>query len=607
MLIDEIKSLPKQSGVYEYFDKDGHLLYVGKAKILKNRVRSYFSFTSKNSAANGSLPSNPKVSPRIAKMISEAVHLEYIVTPSESDALILENSFIKQLKPKYNILLRDDKTYPYIYIDLSEKFPRFKITRKVIKGTNIKYFGPYFKGSREILEALYYQFALVQKNGCLKSKKECIFYQIKRCKAPCTGKISSEEYVKIVNESIKFIKNPELLLPNLEILMQNYALGENFEEAAKIRDMINTIKDIEVRVEVDLARLEDFEVIAINSYANLVAVVRFSVRDGKISGSKCNIINFKNLTKDDFNDIYRQAILEIYPEGAPVGANKIYTYDDFEDKELVAKILENKHGRKFQINSPKIGEKRRICEIAFKNCEINIQKHLKTHDYGFLSELKDYFDLQNLPVNIEIFDNSHMFGNTPVGAMVCFKDGNFYKENYRHAHLKSNNDYDQMIEFLTLRVKRFDKISPPDLWVIDGGKALLDLAGQILKSVGVNVDVIAISKEKIDAKAHRAKGAAKDKIVTINGTFSLSTCDKKLQFFQKLRDEAHRFAISFHQKSKRKQDLTSSKLLKMGVSAGSLKKLIDFFGSFEKIYEADYDEIKNLTNKKTAEILFKNY
>lgn len=599
MLIDEIKTLPAQSGVYEYFDDLGRLLYVGKAKILKNRVRSYFSFTP-------NLAPSPKLSPRIAKMISETTHLEYIVTPSESDALILENSFIKQLKPKYNILLRDDKTYPYIYVDLSEEFPRFRITRKVIKGANIKYFGPYFKGAAEILKALYYEFSLVQKNGCLKGKKACIFYQMKRCSAPCESKISGENYSKIVQDAIKFIKNPELFLPNLQNLMINYANAENFEEAAVIRDMIETIKDINVKVEVDLAKLEDFEVLAVCAQDNLICSVRFSVRDGKISGSNYNITNFKNSENDDFNDIYKQILLEIYPENSPVGANKIYTYNDFEDRDLVAEILQNRHAKKFEILSPKIGEKRKICEIAFRNAQINIKKHLKTHDLEFLREFKEFFDLQNLPSKIEIFDNSHMFGNSPVGAMVSFYDGKFYKEHYRHAHLNSNNDYDQMSEFLRLRVNRFDKISPPDLWLIDGGKALLDLANEILKSVGVNIDIIAISKEKIDAKAHRAKGSAKDKIVTKNGTFSLGTDDKKLQFLQKLRDEAHRFAISFHQKTKRKQDLQSSKLLKMGISAGNLKKLIDYYGSFEKIYNANFDEIKSLTNLKTAKILFEN-
>ncbi len=195
MLIDELKTLPNEPGVYQYFDKNSKLLYVGKAKVLKNRVKSYFSFT-------GTLSPSSRLSPRIAKMINEAVHIEWITTSSESDALILENSFIKQLKPKYNILLRDDKTYPYIYVDLSSNFPRFEITRKVIKGKNIKYFGPFFKGAKEILEALYLEFKLVQKKSCLKDKKACLFHQINRCHAPCIGAIKKEEYAKIGSSAI---------------------------------------------------------------------------------------------------------------------------------------------------------------------------------------------------------------------------------------------------------------------------------------------------------------------------------------------------------------------------------------------------------------------
>ncbi|CZE51384.1 excinuclease ABC subunit UvrC [Campylobacter geochelonis] len=597
MLVDEIKSLPNLPGVYEYFDEFGKLLYVGKAKVLKNRVKSYFSFTPH-------LAPNPKVSPRIHKMISEAVHLEYIVTKSESDALILENSFIKQLHPKYNILLRDDKTYPYIYVNLNDDFPRFEITRKVIKGTNIKYFGPYFRGAREILEVLYSHFKLVQKASCAKGKKACLFYQINRCHAPCEGKISKENYALIVQEAIKALKNPQIMLANLSNLMIKHAQNENYEEAAKIRDQISAIKDSEVKVEVDLAKLEDFEAIAINYSQNLICSVRFSIRDGKIANSNSHITNLKLVSKDDIKEVYKQVILDAFAANSPVATNKIYIYDDFEDKALVEEILSLRHERKFSIICPKIGEKRKICEIAYQNAQINIQKHLKTHDYSFLEALKEYFSLSNLPQNIEAYDNSHLFGSVPVGAMISFSNGEFNKENYRHAHLNSNNDYDQMVEFLTLRATRFDKLGAPDLWVIDGGKALLDLACSIVDSTGANIDVIAISKEKIDAKAHRAKGSAKDKIYTKNGVFSLPTDDKRLQFFQRLRDEAHRFAITFHQKTRKKEDLQRSKLKNLGISDGSIKKLLDYFGSFEKIYESNFEEISTLVNKNVAKKLF---
>ena len=596
MLIDEIRTLPNEPGVYQYFDAQNRLLYVGKAKILKNRVKSYFKFTP-------SLAPAEKLSPRISKMISEAVHLEYIVTPSEADALILENSFIKQLKPKYNILLRDDKTYPYIFINLNDDFPRFEITRKVVKGSNIRYFGPYFSGASELLEALYLNFNLVQKKSCIKGKKACLFYQLKRCYAPCEGKISKESYAKIVSEAIMALQNPNLLITRLEELMLNYAKAEDYEQAAVTRDKIQTLKNMQTKVEVDLAKLEDFEAYSVACVHDMICAVRFSVQSGKITGVKTDITQAKNAQKDEINEAYKQAILKSFIAGQPIISTKIYVHESFEDSELVEEILNERFGRKFSITCPKIGDKRKICEIATKNAEVSIEKYLKTHDNVLLNEIKGYFDLAHTPYVVEAYDNSHLFGEASVGAMVRYEHGEWAKQNYRHMHLNSKNDYDQMKESLTARALRFDKLSPPDLWVIDGGEVLLNLACEILASSGANVDVIAISKEKIDAKAHRAKGEAKDKIYTKNGSFSLSTSDKKLQFFQKMRDESHRFVISFHRKTRQKNDMQRSILKQAGVSKGSIAKLISFYGSFDKINEANLDEVAKITNKSVAEKL----
>ncbi|WP_169752737.1 excinuclease ABC subunit UvrC [Campylobacter mucosalis] len=588
MLNEELKNLPNNPGVYQYFDAQNRLLYVGKAKILKNRVKSYFSFTP-------TLAPSPKLSPRISKMISETTHLEYIITNTEADALILENSFIKQLKPKYNILLRDDKTYPYIFVNLDDEYPRFEITRKVIKGKNIRYFGPFFTGSRELLDALYLNYKLAQKGSCLKGKKACLFYQINRCHAPCEGKISKDEYAKIVKEATNAILNPNLLISRLEILMQTYAKAQNYEAAATTRDQINTLKNMQTNIEVDIAKLQDFEVFAICAKNELFCIVRFSIISGKISGVKSEILNAKDV---EISEIYKQVLLDSFSVDSPLTSTKIYTLDEFDDMDLITEILSARHGKKFSITSPKTGEKRKICEIALKNAELSIKNHKKD---TLIDEIKEYFNLTHTPYAIECFDNSHLFGEANVGAFIRYENGEFIKEKYRHTHLKSTNDYEQMRESLTSRALRFDKLSPPDLWVIDGGEALLNLAIQILASSGANVDVIAISKEKIDAKAHRAKGSANDKIYTQNAKFSLSPNDKKLQFFQKLRDEAHRFVITFHRKIRDKNAKNSSKLKELGISEGSISKLVKFYGSFDKIYDATYDEIAKLTNKSVAD------
>lgn len=603
MLLDEIKSVPMLPGVYEYFDKNGRLLYVGKAKNLKNRIKSYFAFTP-------TLAPNPKNSLRIQKMISEAVHLEFITTNSEGDALILENSFIKQLHPKYNILLRDDKTYPYIYVDLNDKFPRFELTRKVIKGAKIRYFGPYFRGGKEILNLIYSNYQLAQKKSCLNGKKACIFYQIGRCKAPCEGKISSQDYAKIVLDAIIAIKNPQILISKLSAKMQNLAMNENYEEAAKIRDEITLIRELNLNIEVDLARLEDFEVVAIVAQNSLIAAVRFSIKDGKISAGNVKISrmsgDFEDLAHSgEICDIYKQFLLNNFM-GEILDINKIYVYEKFTDIDEVAKILSQKHGKKIEIIAPKTGDKRNICDIAYQNGEISIKKYKNVEKFDILREIKEYFKLENLPINIEGFDNSQLFGSAIVGAMVSYSENGFNKNNYRHFHLQSPDDYGQMKQMLSERAKRFDKLSPPDLWVIDGGKALFDLANLIVQSSGANIDIIAIAKEKIDAKAHRAKGGAKDKIYTKFGEFLLPQNDKKLQFIQKIRDEAHRFVITFHQNVRKKRDLQSSKLRNLGVSEGSIAKLINYFGTFDEIYKSDYETIAKITNTKVADKLFFN-
>lgn len=594
MLKDELKSLPDSPGVYQYFDKENHLLYVGKAKNLKKRVRSYFAFTP-------DLHPNPKLSARITNMIKEAVHIEWTIQPSEGDALILENSFIKQLNPKYNILLRDDKTYPYIYMDLSEDFPRPAVTRKIIKGKDIKYFGPFYKGAKEILEAIYELLPLVQKGSCKSAKKACIFYQINRCKAPCENKITSQEYEEISSKAIEFLKNPSSLLPSLKAKMMNLANNENFEEALHYRDMINKIEDIKTSVQIDLAKLEDFEVFSIGLKDDFLCVVRFSIRDGKLAFAKHDLVQSKNADLGEVKALYKQSILKAFPKDKPVASRQIYVYEDFEDLELVKEILNKRFDKKFNLQVPKIGEKLKIAKIAYENSISLIDKHKKTSNYEFLREIKEYFKLQNLPVKIEIFDNSHLFGVAPVGGMVAFDENKFNKANYRKFHLNSNNDYDQMNETLTRRAMDFDKLSAPDLWVLDGGDTLLRLASDIISSSGANVDIMAISKEKLDAKSHRAKGAAKDILYTKYGKFNFSVDDKKLQFFQRLRDEAHRFAITFHKASRHKLEIQSSKLQNLGISEGSIKKLINYYGSFEEIFKAKSEDIAKITNKSVAQ------
>jgi excinuclease ABC subunit C len=308
-LLEKIKSLPDLPGVYQYFDKTNKLLYIGKAKNLKNRVKSYWRFTP-------TLHPNPNLSPRIFKMINEAVNLRYIVVENENDALILENSLIKQLKPKYNILLRDDKTYPYIYINLDEEFPRFEITRKIVKG-NIKYYGPFSSGARELLDTIYEEIPLKQSQTC---KKLCLFYQLKKCSGPCEGKITQKEYQTLIKKAEELILDKEKTIKLLENKMHKFAKILQFEEAKIYRDRIKAISSAELFSNVDMAKLDDLDVFYVHLVDKKGIAIRLFIRNGKVISSDNSIINAEFLDKDE---IYKRVILDFYSKETPFTSQKI--------------------------------------------------------------------------------------------------------------------------------------------------------------------------------------------------------------------------------------------------------------------------------------------
>lgn len=593
-----LKSLPKTAGVYQFFDIHGKLLYIGKAKRLHARVKSYFKFTP-------TLQPATNLSLRIKNMISKTSHLEYIQVDSEHDAFILENSLIKQLKPKYNILMRDDKTYPYIFINLDDDFPRFEITRKVVKGKNIRYFGPFSTGAKEILEALYLLFPLVQKKGCLREKKACLFYQIKRCYAPCEGKISTNEYKKIVKEAIQNIHQRKPLLNLLHVKMETYSNNQNYEKAAQIRDMKRSIEAIKDESYMDLARLENFDLFAIHVTQKVACAMRFFIREGKIVSTSHSLVHSSN--GFDTEALYRQMILSFYAKESPMPINKVYIAQDIEDKEQLAQILTSWHHKKVAIVHPKRGEKLKLTSLALLNAKELIQRDKQSLITKTQKEIQEFFELESFPFSIETFDNSHLSGSATVGAIIAWEGDSFNKTKYRHYHLHSKDEYSQMSEILTNRAQRFDKEPPPDLWIIDGGKTLLSLAKEIAISSGANLDIIAISKEKIDAKSNRAKGGAKDIIHTLQRSYNLPPTDTRLMFIQKLRDEAHRFAITFHRKTKLKLDKQSSSLQKAGLSEAKIKKLLLYFGTFEAIKKASKSDLERIIGQKSTLNMLKSF
>ncbi len=590
-----IQNLPSTPGVYQYFDPKGKLLYVGKAKSLKNRVKNYWRFTPE-------FKPNPTQSPRILKMLHEAASLDYIIVETEEDALILENSLIKQLKPKYNILLRDDKTYPYIYIDESTPYPRFEITRKVVKGKNISYYGPFPTGGKALLDTLYEVYPLVQKKSCLREGKACLFYQIHKCLAPCEEKVTIQEYAKIVEKAKQGIVKRKELITALQKRMTTLAEQERYEEAGALRDNIQAIRSLSISSNIDLANELDLDIFAVQNGDERGVIVKLFMRNGKIISSSHSY--FRHTHIFDENEAYTQALLEFYTVDTPNVSKQILTAHHFEDASQISKTLSTRFSKKIEILTPKIGPKAKLISLALKNCEELLRK--TENDSIMEQKIADLCDLSVIPYRIESFDNSHMMGVAVVGGMVVWEEGKWDKSSYRRYKLEARDEYGQMREMLSRRISDFNTHPAPDLWILDGGKANLDLACSLLQAENINLDVIAIAKEKLDAKAHRAKGAAKDLLHTSNGIIELKANDKRLHWIQRQRDEAHRYAITYHQNKKRKDDTQISLLNKKGIGKATVKKLIDYFGTFDAIENASAQDIEKVTNKKISNIIKNN-
>ena len=595
-MIQTIQNLPTAAGIYQYFDKNNKLLYIGKAKNLKNRVKSYWRFTPK-------LHPNPKQGLRILRMLEQAVRVEYIVVDNEVDALILENSLIKQLSPKYNILLRDDKTYPYIYIDESQEFPRFEITRKLVKGKNISYYGPFPNGGKILLDTLYELFPLVQKKSCLREGKACLFHQINKCLAPCEGKISPEKYQEIIKDAKQSISKRSILTEKLNKKMIEFAMNERYEEAASMRDNMKTIEALSISSNIDLAKDENLDIFAILNGEPRGVIVKLFMRSGKVISSSFS--TFRSSDFYDENEAYKQALLEFYQLDSPQIFKNILVAHAFEERTKIATLLSKRFEKKVEIIHPLRGSKSKLIALALKNAEEILKRNQDKIEIE--PKIAELFELSKVPYRIESFDNSHMMGVATVGAMVVWEEGKWLKQDYRRYELKAKDEYGQMKEMLTRRIESFKKNSPPDLWILDGGETLRRLAVSLLEVAKINLEVIAIAKEKLDTKAHRAKGAAKDIIYTQNSVFELKTTDKRLQWVQRQRDEAHRFAITYHQNKKRKDDTQNSLLQKKGIGPATIKQLLNYFGTFEAIKKASFKEIAVASSERIAKIITTKY
>ena len=347
--------------------------------------------------------------------------------------------------------------------------------------------------------------------------------------------------------------------------------------------------------------MEDYDVFAIEIMEKSAVVMRLFIREGKIVSTSHTLMhNTYGFEKDE---LYQRALFEFYNPMNQTFAKQILVAESFTECDEMCQFLSEKFGQKITINAPQRGEKLHLTTMAQENAKTLLLQNLTKHPTTLSEQMQKLFDLIHFPKRIEIFDNSHLGGVAPVGAMVVWDEG-FDKASYRRYELHHTDEYAQMKEMLERRINDFDKESPPDLWVLDGGETILKLAKTLLSHKGLTIDLLAIAKEKRDAKAQRAKGNAHDLVYNQNQSFALPVSDKRLQFIQRLRDEAHRFAITYHQKKKRGQDMSLELLKIEGIGVATLKKLLLYFGNFETIYTATQEEPEVTIGKALGTVLF---
>lgn len=580
-LYQKLKYLPTSAGVYVMLDKNGQIIYVGKAKNLKNRVRQYFFNTSKTV--------------KVEAMVNNIADFYYIMVPTEIDALSLENNLIKKHKPRYNILLKDDKTYPYIKIDLKEKFPAFSVTRR-IKKDGAKYFGPFMGGVNvnSVLETVNLVFNVRPCNKKLnpeKKLKPCLNYHINKCCGACCGEISEKEYKQKVNDAIEFLSGETSQAEKI-LTERMIAASENmeFETALKYKEKLSEFKKVGTKRLTSLNKFVNADVIAVYSNGIYSAVNLSIVRNGRMLGNKN--FSFENGFLED-KDALSQFILRYYDENTEF-PDQIICSEDLGDLELLKDYFKRNFEKNTDIVYAKQGDKRKLCEMGETNAkqylEVNIDKikHKEDMTVKACASLKEKLNLKNFPRRMECYDISNISGVDKVGSMVVFINGEPEKSSYRRFKIKTvegADDYKSHQEMMQRRLKRLEtepeKFPKPDLMVIDGGKGQLSAVKEVLDGAGVtDIDLIALAERD-------------EEIFVPNNSLpvKLERRDYCLRMLQRIRDEAHRFAITYHRTLRGKRALSS--LLDDIKGLGKVKKaaLLNAFKDMSGIASATKEEL----------------
>ena len=587
-----LKKLPASPGVYLMKDRDNNIIYVGKAVSLKNRVRQYFQ-------------SSRNHSKKVVSMVKNIDSFEYIITDSEVEALILECNLIKKYKPKYNILLKDDKTYPYIKVTVNEDFPRVLKVRKILKD-KAKYFGPYTNVSavNDVLDLIRDIYPIRTCNididrAIRTGMRPCLNYHIKKCTGPCTGYDIKEDYKRMIDEIIMFLQGKEeKLVTMFEDKMKKAAMDLDFENAAIYRDKVNSLNEVAQKQKISKLQSDnDQDVIAMANFDQEACVQIFFIRNGKISGRERFMLD--GIKDNDRSEILGSFVKQFYMSQEYVPKELIVEEEIF-DQEIIAQMLSSKRGSNVSIKVPKKGEKRALVLMVRKNADEYLVKFddLKKKKYqkslGALDELKAVLDIESDLHRIEAYDISNIQGVDSIGTMVVYTDGIKDKKEYRRFKIKTvegPDDYASMAEVLDRRLKH-GKL--PDLILLDGGKGQVSAVKRVLKDNGLEIPLWGMYKDD----RHRTKGLINsDKTIELDRTSSL------YRFVYGIQEEVHGYSISYH-RSLRDKKLTKSILDDVpGIGPKRKLALISKFKDIDKIRSASIDEIMEVDgiSKKIAE------
>jgi excinuclease ABC subunit C len=607
---EKIRTLPTRPGVYLYKDADDTVIYVGKAKNLRSRVRSYLLAASQANAKTGSL-------------MREAVDVDYILVDNEHEALALENNLIKQKKPRFNILLRDDKTYPYVKLTMADRYPKVFVTRRLRKDGSA-YYGPFFPGNLayRIAELLHRSFLLPSCKVDLRRyhPRPCLQYYIKRCLGPCVeGLTTPEAYAESVRDAQMFLEGRGAELgKQIEGRMQKAAADELYELAAKYRDLLITVDQLQEKQRIASAEDDDADLFGYHYENGMVAVNLFHVRGGKIvdrreffwedlsepalSADLDEAGNMPQETEFNASAFFASLLKQLYLD-QPYVPSSIYTPVEFAERAALAAAL-SKRGRAVEIAVPQRGEKRSLLDLAGTNAKQSFDQRfrvLKPSEQAIAEALEDALMLPETPTRIECFDISHIQGAETVASMVVWERGGMKKSDYRKFQIKTVtgvDDFASMREVIQRRYKRLqDENKPmPSLILVDGGLGQLHAAASALEELGLTTQPLAsIAKREELIYVHgNLHGNEEEPVV-------LERRSPVLHLVQRIRDESHRFAITYHRKRREMRDRSSELLEISGVGARTRIRLVEHFGSVRAVQQAGIEALTAVVPRNTAE------